>query len=90
MLYIVNLYIELLNFLIFKILPMLMECSILLMGNTVKWQGGDINKAAFAQYTHATSLRLWVLSWIPKLHHTTLFDVVLGVLSSSLKLIQLF
>ena len=25
--------------LIFKILPMLMECSILLMGNTVKWQG---------------------------------------------------
>ena len=22
---------------------MLMECSILLMGSTVKWQGGDIN-----------------------------------------------
>ena len=22
---------------------MLMECSILLMGNSVKWQGGDIN-----------------------------------------------
>ena len=29
--------------LIFKILPMLMECSILLMGNTMKWQGGDMN-----------------------------------------------
>ena len=29
-------------FLIFKILPMLMECSILLMGNTVEMAGGDI------------------------------------------------
>ena len=28
--------------LIFKILLMLMECSILLLGNTVEWQGGDI------------------------------------------------
>ena len=31
------------SYLIFKILPMLMEYRILLMGNTVEMAGGDIN-----------------------------------------------
>ena len=41
--------------LIFKILPMLMECSILLMGNTVEWQGGDIYRLSSSNHynTHA-------------------------------------
>ena len=31
---------------------MLMECSILMMGNTVKWQGGDINIILTKKVSH--------------------------------------